>query len=163
MRLATRLTFGLLLCRVPIVSVSRASWLLVTLVRFAFSLNEERLPTNWNYPHIFLEFMMSSTYLNSGVASRIPSAKWTMKRLISKITSHIESIRFAFLIKQSVSLDVRTSSFSRFSGLIIPREKLLGSEKIVFDWSTPLSFRRPLNLETRFFQVGASCRIPSLV
>ena len=97
---------------------------------------------------------MSSTSLNSGVASRIPSAEWTTKRLISKITSRIESIRFAFLIKQSMSLDVRTSSFSRFSGLIIPREKLLGSEKIVFDWSTLLSFRRPLNLGTRFFQVG---------
>ena len=83
------------------------------------------------------------------------------ERLISKITSHIESTLFAFLIKQSVSLDVITSSFSRFSGLIIPREKLLGSEKIVFDWSTPLSFRRPLNLGTRFFQVGASCHIPS--
>ena len=53
---------------------------------FAFSLNEERLPTSWNYPHIFLEFMMSSTSLNSGVASRIPSAEWTTKRLISKIT-----------------------------------------------------------------------------
>ena len=107
--------------------------------------------------------MMSSTSLNSGVASRIPSAEWTTKRLISKITSHTESTRFAFLIKQSVLPDVRTSSFSKFSGLIIPRERLLGSEKIVCDWSTPLSFRRPLNLETRFFQVGASCHIPSLV
>ena len=33
--------------------------------------------------------------------------------------------------------------------------------EIVFDWSTPLSFRRPLNLGTRFSQVGASCHIPS--
>ena len=106
---------------------------------------------------------MSSTFLNSGVASRILSAEWATKCLISKITSHTESTRFAFLIKQSILPDVRTSSFSRFSGLIIPREKLLGSEKIVFDWSTPLSFRRPLNLGTRFFQVGASCHIPSLV
>ena len=39
--------------------------------------------------------------------------------------------------------------------------ELLGSETTFFDWSTPLSFRRPLNLETRFFQVGASCHIPS--
>ena len=63
-----------------------------------------------------------------------------MKRLISKITSHIESTLSAFLIKQSVSFDVITSSFSRFSGLIILREKLLGSEKIIFDWSNPPSF-----------------------
>ena len=128
---------------------------------FVFSLNEEKLPTSWNYLRISPESTMSSTFLNSGVASRIPSTEWTTKRLISKITSHTESIQFASLIKQSVSLDVITSSFSRFSGLIIPREKLLGSEKIVFDWSTPLSFRRPLNLGTRFFQVGASCHIPS--
>src|SRR3954469_7020214 len=161
MKLAIWLTFGLLLKRVPIDSVSRASWLLVTLDLFAFSLNEERLPTSWNYRHIFLEYMMFSTSLNSGVASRIPSAEWTTKRLISKITSHIESTLFAFLIKQSVSLDVRTSSFSKFSGLIILREKLPGSMKIVFEWNTPPSFRRPLNLGTRFFRVGASCHIPS--
>ena len=54
---------------------------------FRILAKEERLPTSWNYPHIFLEFMMSSTSLNSGVASRIPSAEWTMKRLISKITT----------------------------------------------------------------------------
>ena len=125
--------------------MSSRIWL--NLVPFSFSLNEERLPTSWNYPHIFLEFMMfstslttvilalltrlgcfqiltndanllfclldhvrskelsftgfclefmmSSTSLNSGVASRILSAEWTTKRLISKITSHIESTRFA--------------------------------------------------------------------
>src|SRR4051812_3986488 len=40
---------------------------------FASSLNVEKLPTNWNYPLTSPKFMMSSTSLNSGVASRTPS------------------------------------------------------------------------------------------
>ena len=38
--------------REPIVSVSKANWLLVTLDLFAFSPNEEKLPTSWNYLRI---------------------------------------------------------------------------------------------------------------
>src|SRR3954462_9519438 len=54
---------------------------------------------------------MYSMCPNSGVASRTPSAKSTMKRLISKMTFLIESTLFVFLIQQSVLLAVRRSSF----------------------------------------------------
>ena len=57
-------------------------------------------------PHIFLESMMSSTSLNSGVASRILSVEWTTKRLISKIILHIESTPFVSSIRPSVPLDI---------------------------------------------------------
>ena len=135
----------------PIVSISKANWLLVTLDPFAFLPNEEKLPTNWNYLRIFPEFTMSSTLLNSGVASRILSVEWTTKRLIYKITSHIGNIPFVSLIKPSVPLDAITSSFSRFNGHTIPKSKPLGKGRIVFDLSTPPSSRRILNLGTRFF------------
>ena len=151
MKLATKLTFGLFRLRVPIVSVSRASWLLVTLVLFAFSLNEEKLPTNWNYLRISPESMTSSTFLNSGVASRILSVEWTTKCLISKITSRIESTPFVSSIKPSVPLNAIISSFSRFNGRTILRRKQLGKGRIVFDLSTPPSSRRNLKLGTRFF------------
>ena len=42
---------------------------------------------------IFPESTMSSTFLSSGVASRILSVEWTMKCLISKIISHIGNTR----------------------------------------------------------------------
>ena len=151
MRLTRRLTFGLLLKREPIDSVSKANWLLVTLDPFAFSPSEEKLPTNWNYLRIFPRFMTSSTFPNSGVASRILSVEWTTKRLISKIISHTGSIPFESLIKPSVPLDAKTSSFSKFNGHTIPRKKLLGKGRIVFDLSTPPSSQRILNLRTRFF------------
>src|SRR3954465_7163149 len=76
----------------------------------AFSLNVEKLPTNLNYPLTFTEYMMYSMYHNSGVASRTPSVKSNMKRLISKMTFLIESTLFVFLILQSVSLVVIRSS-----------------------------------------------------
>ena len=101
--------------------------------------------------------MMSSTFLNSGVASRILSTEWTTKRLISRTISHIENTPFVFLIKPSAPLDATISSFSRFNGHIIPRVKLLGKGRIVFDLSTPPSSWRNPNLGTRFFWVGVSC------
>src|SRR3954463_1047911 len=159
MKLARRLTSGLHLSREPIDSVSKANWLLVTLDLFAFLPNEGKLPTNWNYLRTSPEFMTSSTFLNSGVASRILSVEWTTKRLISKIISPIENTPFVFLIKPSVPLDARISSFSKFNGHTIPSKKLHGKGRIVFDSSTPPSFRRILNLGTRFFPVGVSCHI----
>src|SRR3954468_3176814 len=86
-----RLTFGLLLRREPNASVSKASWTHVTSDLSAFLLNVEKLPTNLNYPHTFPEYMMYYMCHNSGVASRTPSAKSTMKRLISKMAFLIES------------------------------------------------------------------------
>src|SRR4051812_29294068 len=159
MKSARWLTFGLHLEREPIDSVSKANWLLVTMDPFAFLPNEGKLSTNWNYLRISPEFMMSSTFLNSGVASRILSMEWTMKRLISKITSPIENTPFVSLIKPSVPLDARISCFSKFNGHTISSKKLLGKGRIVFDLSTPPSFRRILNLGTRLFRVGVSCHI----
>ena len=100
---------------------------------------------------IFPESTMSSTFLSSGVASRILSVEWTMKRLIYKITSHIGNIPFVSLIKPSIPLDVIISSFSRFNGHTIPKRKPHGKGRIVLDSSTPPSSRRILNLGTRFF------------
>src|SRR4051812_654806 len=131
-------------------SVSKESWPHVTLDLSAFSLNVEKLPTNLNYPRTFPEYMMYSMCHNSGVASRTPSVKSTMKRLISKMTFLIESTLFVFLIPQSVSHVVRRSGFSKFNGLITPRKKQHGKEKIVSVPSTPPSSRRLLNLGTRF-------------
>src|SRR3954470_23497031 len=65
---------------------------------FAFFLNVAKLPTNLNYPRTSPEYMMYSMCHNSGVASRTPSAKSTMKRLISKMTFLIENTPFVFLI-----------------------------------------------------------------
>src|SRR3954467_12517478 len=102
-------------------------------------------------PLTFSEYMMYSMCHNSGVASRTPSAKSTMKRLISNMTFLIESTPFVFLIQQSVSLAARRLSSSKFNGHTTPRKKLHGKEKIVSEPSTPPSFRRLLNLGTRFF------------
>ena len=135
----------------PIVSISKANWLLVTLDLFAFLPNEEKLPTNWNYLRTSPEFTMSSTFLNSGVASRILSVKWTTKRLISKIILHIESTPFVSSIKPNVPRDVIISSFSKFNGRTILRMKQLGKGRIVFDLNIPPSSRRNPNLGTRFF------------
>src|ERR1041385_7730546 len=132
-----RLTFGLLLLREPNDSVSKASWPHVTLDLFAFLLNVEKLPTNLNYPRTFPEYMMYSMCHNSGVASRTPYAKSTMKRLISKMTFLIESTLFVFLIPQSVSLVARRSSSSRYNGHTTPRRKQHGKEKTAFVPSTP--------------------------
>src|SRR3954468_6262097 len=123
------LTFGLLLRREPKDSVSKASWPHVTSDLSAFLLNVEKLPTNLNYPLTFLEYMMYSMCPNSGVASRTPSAKSTMKRLISKMTFLIESTLFVLLIPQSVSLVVRRSSSSRYNGHITPRMKPHGKSR----------------------------------
>src|SRR3954471_24440564 len=109
--LMRRLTFGLLLLREPKDSVSKASWPHVTPDLSAFSLNVEKLPTNLNYPLTFPEYMMYSMCHNSCVASRTPSVKSTMKRLIYKMTFLIQSTLFIFLIQQSVSLAERRSSF----------------------------------------------------
>src|SRR3954471_3931985 len=148
---ARRLTFGLLLSREPNDSVSKASWPHVTSDLSAFLPNVEKLPTNLNYPRTFTEYMMYSMCHNSGVASRTPSAKSTMKRLISKLTFLIESTLFVFLIPQSVSRVVRRSSSSKFNCHITPRKKQHGKEKIASVPSTPPSSRRLLNLGTRFF------------
>ena len=129
----------------------KANWLLVTLDLFAFSLNEEKLPTNWNYLRISPESMMSSTFLISGIASRILSMEWTTKCSIFKIISRIESTPFVSSIKLSVPLDVIISSFSKFNGRTILRMKQLGKGRIVFDSSIPPSSRRNPNLGTRFF------------
>src|ERR1041385_6619890 len=146
-----RLTFGLLLRRVPNDSVSKESWPHVTLDLSAFLLNVEKLPTNLNYPRTFSEYMMYSMCHNSGVASRTPSAKSTMIRLISKMTFLIENTPFVFLIQQSVSLVVKRSSSSKCNGLITPRKNQHGKEKTASVPSTPPSSRRLLNLGTRFF------------
>ena len=74
---------------------------------FPHSLNVAKLPTNFNYPRTFPEYMMYSMCHNSGVASRTPSVKSTMKRLTSKMTFLIENTLFIFLIPQSVSLGER--------------------------------------------------------
>src|SRR3954464_521368 len=78
---------------------------------YAYLLNVVKLPTNLNYLCTFPEYTMYSMCHNSGVASRTPSAKSTMKRLISKMTFLIENTLFVFLIPQSVSLVVRRLSF----------------------------------------------------
>ena len=156
-----RLTFGLLLWREPNDSVSKASWPHVTSDLSAFSLNMERLPTNLNYPRTFPEYMMYSMCHNSGVASRTPSAKSTMKRLISKMTFLIESTLFVFLIPQSMSLVVRRWSSSRCNGHITPRKKQPRKEKTASVSSTPPSSLWLLNLGTRFCWVGASCQNPN--
>src|ERR1041385_6610729 len=153
-----RLTFGLLLLREPNDSVSKASWPHVTSDLSAFFLNVEKLPTNLNYPRTFPEYMTYSMCHNSGVASRTPSAKSTMKRLISKMTFLIKSTLFVFLIQQSVSLVVRRSSFSKCNGHITPRKKQPGKEKTASVPSTPPSSRRLLNLGTRFFEWGRVVR-----
>src|ERR1041384_6117813 len=62
-----------------------------------------KLPTNLNYLRTFPEYTMCSMCHNSGVASRTPSAKSTMKRLISKMTFLIENTLFVFLIQQCVT------------------------------------------------------------
>src|SRR3954465_4737541 len=146
-----RLTFGLFLSREPKDSVSKASWPHVTSVLSALLLNVEKLPTNLNYPRTFPEYTMYSMCHNSGVASKTPSAKSTMKRLIFKMTFLIESTLFVFLIQQSVSLVVRRSSSSKCNGHITPRKKQHGKEKTASVPSTPPSSRRLLNLGTRFF------------
>src|SRR3954465_12469591 len=69
------------------------------------------VPYQLELPRTFPEYMMYSICPNSGVASRTPSAKSTMKRLISKMTFLIENTPFVFLIPQSVSLVVRRLSF----------------------------------------------------
>src|ERR1041384_219832 len=148
--LMRRLTFGLLLGREPKDSVSKASWPHVTSDLSAFSLNVEKLPTNLNYPLTFPEYMMYSMCHNSGVASRTPSAKLTMKCLISKMTFLIESTLFVFLIPQSESLLVRRSSSSKCTGHIPLRKKQPRKEKTASVPSTPPSSRRLLNLGTRF-------------
>src|SRR3954464_4366008 len=110
----------------------------------------DKLPTNLNYLHIYPEYTMYSMCHNSCVASRTPSAKSTMKRLIYKMTFLIENTQFVFLIPQSVSLAERRSSFSKFSGLTTQRKKLHGKEKTVSVPSIPPSSCRLLNLGTRF-------------
>src|ERR1041385_3579865 len=152
-----RLTSGLLLRREPKDSVSKARWPHITSDLSAFLQNVEKLPTNLNYPRTFPEYIMYSMCHNSGVASRTPSAKSTMKRLISKMTFLIENTPFVFLTHQSVSLAVRRSCSSKYNGHTTLREKPRGKEKTVSVPSTPPSFRRLLNLGTRFFRVGASC------
>src|SRR3954464_14594232 len=106
--------------------------------------------------------MMYSMCHNSGVASRTPSAKSTMKRLISKMTLLIESTLFIFLIQQSVSLVVGRSSSSKCNGHITPRKKQPGKEKTASVPSTPPSSRRLLNLGTRFFLSGGELSEPQL-
>src|SRR3954467_7395868 len=128
-----------------------ASWPHVTSILSALLLNVEKLPTNLNYPHTFPEYMMYSMCHNSGVASRTPSAKSTMKCLISKMTFLIESTPFVFLIPQSVSLVDRRLSFSKFNGHTTLRKKPRGKEKTDSVSSTPPSSRGLLNLGTRFF------------
>src|SRR4051812_36150910 len=122
----------------------------------------EKLATNLNYPRTFPEYTMYSMCHNSGVASRTPSAKSTMKHLISKMTFLIESTLFVFLILQNVSLVVRRSSSSKCNGHTTPRKKQPGKEKTTSVPSTPPSSRRLLNLGTRFFCMGASCQNPNL-
>src|ERR1043165_4925349 len=146
-----RLTFGLLLLREPNALVSKASLPHVTSDPSEFLPNVAKLPTNLNYLRTYPEYTMYSMCPNSGVASRTPSAKSTMKRLISKMTFLIESTPFVFLIQQSVSLAARRLSSSKFNGHTTPRKKLHGKEKTVSEPSTPPSFRRLLNLGTRFF------------
>src|SRR4051812_41319199 len=127
------------------------SWPHLTSDLSAFLPNVEKLPTNLNYLRTFPEYMMYSMCHNSGDASRTPSAKSTMKRLISKMTFLIESTLFVFLIPQSVSLAERRSSSSKCNGHITPRKKQPGKEKIASVPSTPPSSRRLLNLGTRLF------------
>src|SRR4051812_42239090 len=143
-------------------SVSKESWPHVTLDLSAILLNVAKFPTNLNYLRTFPEYMMYSMCHNSGVASRTPSAKSTMKRLIYKMTFLIENTPFVFLIPPSVSLADRILSFSKFSGHTTLRKKPRGKEKTVLVPSTPPSSRRLLNLGTRFFRVGASCQNPLL-
>src|SRR3954470_3971216 len=132
-------------------SVSKESSPHVTSDLSAFLLNVEKLPTNLNYLRTFPEYMMYSMCHNSGVASRTSSAKSTMKPLISKMTFLIKNTPFVFLIPQSVSLAERRSSSSKCNGLITPRKKQHGKEKIASVPSTPPSSRRLPNLGTRFF------------
>src|SRR3954470_19390891 len=146
-----RLTFGLLLIREPKDSVSKASWPHVTSDLSALLLNVEKLPTNLNYLRTYPEYMMYSMCHYSGVASRTPSAKSTMKRLISKMTFLIENTPFVFLIPQSVALAARRLSFSKFNGHTTLRKKPRAKEKTVSVSSIPPSSRRLLNLGMRFF------------
>src|SRR3954470_704748 len=132
-------------------SVSKESSPHVTSDLSAFSLNVEKLPTNLNYPHTFPEYMMYSMCHNSGVASRTPSAKSTMKCLISKMTFLIKSTLFVFLIPQNVSLVVRRSSSSKCNGHITQRKKQPRKEKTASVPSTPPSSGWLMNLGTRFF------------
>src|SRR3954469_20002441 len=111
----------------------------------------EEFPTSLSYLCIFPEYMMYSMCHNSGVASRTPSVKSTMKHLISQMTFLIESTLFVFLIPQSVSLVGKRSSFSKCNGHITPRKKKHGKEKTASVPSTPPSSRQLLNLGTRFF------------
>src|SRR3954464_10397722 len=92
-------------------SVSKASWPHDISDPSEFLPNVAKLPTNLNYLRTYSEYTMYSMCHNSGVASKTPSAKSTMKRLISKMTFLIGSTLFVFLIQQSVSLDKRGSSF----------------------------------------------------
>src|SRR4051812_36375851 len=101
----------------------------VTLDLSAFSLNMEKLPTSLNYLRTFPEYMMYSMCHNSGVASRTPSAKSTMKPMISKMTFHMESTLFVYLIPQIVLLVVIRSSSSKCNGHITPRKEQPGKEK----------------------------------
>src|SRR4051812_21110693 len=110
-------------------SVSKASWPHVTSDLSAFSLNVEKLPTNLNYLRTFPEYMMYSMCHNLGVASRTPSLKSTMKRLISKMTFLIESTLFVFFIPQSVSLVIRRSSSQKCNGHITPRKMHRGKRR----------------------------------
>src|SRR4051812_24153949 len=146
-----RLTFGLLLRREPNASVSKESWPHVISDLSAYLLNVAKLPTKLNYLHTFHKYTMYSMCHNSGVASRTPSAKSTMKRLISKMTFLIENTLSVFLIPQSVSLAARRLSFSKFNGHTTLRKKQHGKEKTASVPSTPPSSRRLLNLGTRFF------------
>src|ERR1041384_3584128 len=117
----------------------------------AFLLNVAKFPTYLNYLRTYPEYTMYSMCHNSGVASRTPSAKSTMKRLISKMTFLIESTPFVFLIQQSVSLAARRLSSSKFNGHTTLRKKQHGKEKTASVPSIPPSSRRLLNLGTRFF------------
>src|SRR3954470_19698319 len=146
-----RLTFGLLLRREPNASISKESWPHVTSDLSTFLLNVDKFPTNLNYPRTYPEYMMYSMCHNSGVSSRTPSAKSTMKCLIYKMTFLIENTPFVFLIPQSVSLTDRRLSFSKFNGHTSLRKKLRGKEKTISVPSIPPSSRRLLNLGTRFF------------
>src|SRR3954471_18034199 len=79
-------------------------------------------------PRTFPEYTMYSMCHNSGVASRTPSAKSTMKCLISKMTFRIENTPFVFLIPQSVSLTDRRLSSSKFNCHTTPRKEPRGKE-----------------------------------
>src|ERR1041384_6958874 len=110
-------------------SISKARWPHVTSDPSEFLPKVAKLPTNLNYLRTYPEYTMYSMCHNSGIASRTPSAKSTTKRLIYKMTFLIESTLFVFLIPQSVSLAVRSSSSLKFNGHITLRKKPRGKEK----------------------------------